>query len=912
MKKVFIGITRRSARRISNHSFSNKLVINSNNLYSFQSSSKLYSRNDNEDEEKEENDMVDEDDTEVVNAEEDEVEKPNIKTLTPKNTTTTPFNPRSNNALQVLNALSVSMPSKQSSLWEVEEIPDEIPIIPVFQKPPCPNYIHTMLFQDSGYHKHLSQLKKKEALVGLFMMRVEKNTPKSSDDLYRHGVLARVVYTSNPNSNNPNSDKVAMFTTMNRIKILKDASDSETKQIRAKIEVVKEEPQVHDMIAQAAHNEMHRMLSELSKVNESYPSLFNTYMGLNPSNNSDLSRIADTAFFLQTVSAESQQELLSLSRIDDRVQHSLALLKQELETVRVQNKIQFHLEERYQDSQRKYFLTEQLKIIQKELGHDTDDRTQIIEKCEALLAERNLHENVVKAIREEIDKFKSMEKQSSDYGNTRNYLEWMTNLPWDIFTEENYDLKDAEVILNEDHYGIKKVKERILEFLAVGKLKGNVQGKILCFVGAPGVGKTSIGKSIARACGREYFRMSVGGVYDTSEIKGHRRTYIGSIPGKFVSILKKASSMNPLILIDEIDKIGRSSHHGDPSAALLEALDPEQNNEFQDHYLDVPIDLSKILFICTANTLDTISPPLLDRMEVVDLSGYIIEEKLQIAKQYLIPRVLDDSGLKDQKIELPDSVLLKLISDYCRESGVRNLKHKIEQLIRKLAFKYATTDEIPEVSVENLDTFLGKPRFTNERYYSNTPVGVTMGLAYTTMGGSVLYIETLAEKTNDSKSPPRLIHTGKMGEVMKESAGISYTVAKHFLSNKLNNSFLQEHNVHLHIPEGATPKDGPSAGITMVTSLLSLALNTPVKPNLSMTGEVTLTGKVLGIGGVKEKIISAKRAGVVEVILPVDNKRDWDEIEPEVKKDLDVHFVNYYDEVATIAFPEACKELSQQ
>lgn len=478
------------------------------------------------------------------------------------------------------------------------------------------------------------------------------------------------------------------------------------------------------------------------------------------------------------------------------------------------------------------------------------------------------------------------------------------------------DIEAASSILNEEHYGLEDVKERILEFIAIAKMKGSVSGKILCLVGPPGVGKTSIGKSIARALGREYFRFSVGGLVDVAEIKGHRRTYVGAMPGKVVQALKKVQTENPLILVDEIDKIGRG-HQGDPSSALLELLDPEQNASFLDHYLDLPLDLSKVLFMCTANQTDTIPPPLLDRMEVINLSGYVAQEKIEIAKKYLIPQARSFAGISETQVEIKDSALEVLIRQYCRESGVRSLKKKIEKIFRKAALKLVRLGSGPEgqktpnspaitVQESNLSEFVGNAIFTSDRLYDTPllPKGVCTGMAWTSMGGTILYIETILERSLASKSDKNtagLIKTGQLSDVMKESSSIAYSYAKAFVAENFpTNSFFDTASLHLHVPDGATPKDGPSAGCTMTSSLLSQALNVPIPSDIAMTGEITLMGKILRIGGVKEKTIAAKRSGIKKLILPKSNEADWNELPQYIRDGLEVHFVDNYAQIAEI------------
>lgn len=603
---------------------------------------------------------------------------------------------------------------------------------------------------------------------------------------------------------------------------------------------------------------------------------------------------------------EELQELLVQDDPEKILRMSKEILKNSLETKMHQQNIKTTLELEIPRELKKKLLMEELNAIEKELGLKNDEKTTLIEKLNQKLIGKTLSETAKNVFEEEINKLRTLEISSAEYNVTRNYLEWLCTLPWGLNQKEVFDVNSAEKILDEDHYGMKKIKERILEFVAVGKMKNTVQGKIILLVGPPGTGKTSIGKSIARALGREFFRFSVGGLSETGEIKGHRRTYIGAMPGKIIQILKLAKSLNPIIMIDEIDKLGRGNYHGDPGSALLEVLDPEQNNAFLDHYLDIPFDLSKVLFICTANSEDTIPRPLLDRMEKLTLSGYILEEKMNIAKQYLIPKIIKEVGIK--KIKLSDQVLEKLIREYCREAGVRNLEKHLEQIARKIALIHAQDETLKPIDAIMLEKMIGLPHFTTDRYYEETPIGVTMGLAWTEMGGSTLYIETKVVPTKENSNASLMLTTGKMGETMKESSTISYTFAKNFLLRKFpDNQFFKENSIHLHVPEGATPKDGPSAGVTMVTSLLSLALNQPVKKDLAMTGEISLTGLVLEIGGVKEKTIAARRSGAKELIFPHQNKKNWNELEKEIQEGLKVHFVKDYSEVFDIAFEKTNK-----
>lgn len=514
----------------------------------------------------------------------------------------------------------------------------------------------------------------------------------------------------------------------------------------------------------------------------------------------------------------------------------------------------------------------------------------------------------METIQEEMDKLQTLDSASAEYSVCRNYVDWLTIVPWGLFSKERHDLVKAEAILQKDHYGLEEIKQRILELISVGKLTGGLKGSIICLVGPPGVGKTSIGKSIARALNRKFFRFSVGGMRDEAEIKGHRRTYIGAMPGKLVQALKLNQTMNPVIMIDEVDKMGMS-YHGDPAAALLEVLDPEQNNDFLDHYLDVRLDLSNVLFIVTANMTDTISEPLLDRMEVLRLSGYIMEEKIQIAKKYLLPRARKQMGLGADDVTFTLDALRTIINGYAREAGVRSLENHIKKILRKVALevvkgreKGRRKTEIKHVITKlNLTEYLGKPLFLSDRFYARTPVGVATGLAWTSHGGATLYIEAIkvaAERTD-------MTLTGQAGDVMKESSQIAWSYLHSAIYKYApGHTFFEKSQVHIHIPEGATPKDGPSAGITMVAALLSLVLDTPILDNLGMTGEITLTGRILGVGGLREKLIAARRSGLDALIFPKDNQRDYDELPPYLKKGLEVHFVDHFDEVFRIAFPE--------
>ncbi|KAG1495392.1 hypothetical protein G6F47_008105 [Rhizopus delemar] len=656
------------------------------------------------------------------------------------------------------------------------------------------------------------------------------------------------------------------------------------------------------------------------------------------------SKLADFAAAVSAGEASELQEVLETLPVEERLQKALIVLKKELMNAQLQNKISKDVESKIAKRQREYYLMEQLKGIKKELGLESDGKDKLVEGFKEKVSKLAMPETVKKVFDEEINKLAHLEPAASEFNVTRNYLDWITQIPWGKISHENYNIARATQVLDEDHYGLKDVKDRILEFIAVGKLRGTMQGKILCLSGPPGVGKTSIGKSIARALDREFFRFSVGGLTDVAEIKGHRRTYVGAMPGKVIQALKKVQTENPLILIDEIDKVGRG-HQGDPSSALLELLDPEQNNGFLDHYMDVPVDLSKVLFVCTANVLDTIPGPLLDRMEVIQLSGYIAEEKAAIASRYLTPAAKVSAGLEHINVNLTEDAIDTLIKNYCRESGVRNLKKHIDKVFRKAALKVVqeagednkaddskemnadvskekgvvkeesvkplpiSSDIKFEINSENLKDYVGPQVYQAERLYEQAPPGVVMGLAWTSMGGSSLYIESVLESSLNTKSTPQLSKTGQLGDVMKESTSIAYTYAKSLVATRFpGNKFFEKAKVHLHCPAGAVPKDGPSAGITMATSLLSLAFNKPVSSNIAMTGELTVTGKVLKIGGLKEKTIAAKRSKVNTILFPKDNQADWDELPEYIKEDMTGIPCDTYQDVFKVIFPDVTED----
>lgn len=729
-------------------------------------------------------------------------------------------------------------------------------------------------------------------------------------------------------------------------------------------------------VINALTSEILKVFKEISQLNNMFREQIATFSASIQSATTNIfeepARLADFAAAVAAGEEDELQAILASLDIKQRLEKSLLVLKKELMNAELQNKISKDVETKIQKRQREYYLMEQLKGIKRELGID-DGRDKLLETYRNRVEKLNLPDNVKKVFEEEMSKMTTLETSMSEFNVIRNYLDILTTLPWGITSKEQYSINNAIKILDEDHYGMKDVKDRILEFIAVGKLLGKVDGKIICFVGPPGVGKTSIGKSIARALNRKFFRFSVGGMSDVSEIKGHRRTYIGALPGRIVQAFKKCQTQNPLILIDEVDKIGHGGVHGDPSAALLEVLDPEQNSSFLDNYLDTPIDLSKVLFVCTANTLDTIPRPLLDRMEVIELTGYVAEDKVKIAEQYLIPSAKKASGLNKANVSMTEEAIRSLMKSYCRESGVRNLKKHIQKIYRKAALnvvkqlsfedtelpnvdpksKADETDgsnvressttvpesqgrvdleptKVPEessdeaaqdnefdvpddiqltIGAQNLKDFVGPPVYISDRLYETTPPGVVMGLAWTSAGGCSLYVESVLEQPLRHCDHPHLEITGQLGDVMKESSRLAYSFAKmHLAKNFPENRFFEKAAIHLHCPEGAVPKDGPSAGVTMATSFLSLALDTPLDPTVAMTGELTLTGKVLRIGGLREKAVAAKRSGAKTIIFPRDNINDWEELPENVKEGLEPIPADWYSDIFDRLFPSCTQE----
>lgn len=636
-------------------------------------------------------------------------------------------------------------------------------------------------------------------------------------------------------------------------------------------------------------------LKELVPLNPLYSEELKFF--LNRFDPNEPSQLTDFAASVTTATRDTLQEVLETVHLKRRMEKVLVMIKKELEVALLQKDIHDQVEETLSEHQRRFFLREQLKAIQKELGIAKDDKTADVERFEKNISNKEVPEIAKAKYQEELDKLSILESGSPEYAVTRNYLEVFSKLPWSIHTQDNLKLRSAKQALDNEHAGLQDVKQRFIEFLALGALKGEISGSILLLVGPPGVGKTSIGRSIAQAINRRFYRFSVGGMRDEAEIKGHRRTYIGAMPGKIIQALTETESSNPVIMLDEIDKIG-SSYQGDPSSALLEVLDPEQNNQFLDHYLDTRYDLSKVLFICTANQMDTIPRPLLDRMEIIRLSGYILEEKIDIAKKHLWPKLLKNAGVTKSKIALSDSALKAIIDGYARESGVRNLEKLLAKIVRKCAVELINkkTKKIT-ISKNNISLYLGMPIFTPDSRLNG--IGICTGLAWTSMGGATLSIE-VAQVHGNARG---FKLTGQIGDVMKESSDIAYSyIASHLEHYGANKNSLDKNFIHMHVPEGATPKDGPSAGITMASAILSLLLNKKVKAKFAMTGELTLSGAVLAVGGIREKLIAAKREGIKNIILPHSVEPNFNQLPAHVKQGLNIHFVKQYDEVFKLLF----------
>lgn len=791
----------------------------------------------------------------------------------------------------------------------LETLPSQVYVIPVYGRPFIPGQILPVQIASKPWHKTIDQvLKTTHKTLALFCIPTNEDGPVvqtnllNSDDVIKNipktGCLIRILHArSNDSDIQFIAEGIARVNVSNLIPSQKPPyfADVTYPEDLNTSKATKIELKAHSMAIMNG-------IKELIPLNPMYSEEIKQYTAkFNPNHPSVL---ADCAAGITTATGIELQKVLDTYDVLERLKASYELIEKEVQVAKLQSDIKTSVDEKVQKRQRDYYLNEQLKEIKKELGLSVDDKTVDVQKFEEKMAKLKPTAEVKEKFEEEIAKLKVLEQGSPEYAITRNHLEWITNIPWGIYTPETLDIKNTRKVLDEDHDAIVDVKERIVEFVAVGSKKGEVNGSIILFVGPPGVGKTSVGKSIARALNRPFYRFSVGGLHDEAEIKGHRRTYIGAMPGKLIQALKQSKCMNPVIMLDEIDKI-TNSHIGDPSAALLEALDPEQNVDFLDHYMDVRVDLSKCLFICTANSTDGIPAPLLDRMDVISLSGYLSDEKLLIAKHHLIPKIIQKAGLTRSAIKISDSAVKHIIEDYAREAGVRHLEKLISKLVRKSVVKMIDENlESISIKPEDLHEYLKSPLFREDEHLKG--VGIATGLAWTSMGGATIPIEAIT--LNNLGAALNL--TGSLGDVMKESANLAYSyivshIAKYDAKKK---HYFDKAKIHLHVPEGATPKDGPSAGITMATALLSLALNKAPLKGYAMTGELTLTGKVLAIGGIREKSLAAKRLKIKKLICPKANECDVNDLPDFVKKGIEYNFVETYDDVAKILFPSLFQE----
>lgn len=772
-----------------------------------------------------------------------------------------------------------------------QQLPDKVYVIPIHNRPFFPAQVLPVIVNEDPWAETLDLVAKSpDHCLALFFMDNPPEDHRHFDTsaLPQYGTLVKVHHASRENGK---LQFVAQGLTRVRIRTwLKHHRPP----YLVEVEYPRQPAEPTDEV-KAYGMALINAIKELLPLNPLYSEELKNY--LNRFSPNDPSPLTDFAAALTSATGSQLQEVLDCVPMLKRMEKVLPMLRKEVEVARLQNEISAEVNRQIGEHQREFFLKEQLKVIQQELGLTKDDRSADLEQFEQRLEGKTLPDQARKRIDEEMGKLAILETGSPEYAVTRNYLDWATALPWGVYGKDKLDLKHARKVLDQHHAGLDDIKERILEFLAVGAWKGEISGSIVLLVGPPGVGKTSIGKSIAESLGRPFYRFSVGGMRDEAEIKGHRRTYIGAQPGKLVQALKDVEVMNPVIMLDEIDKMGQS-YQGDPASALLETLDPEQNVDFLDHYLDLRLDLSKVLFVCTANTLDSIPGPLLDRMEVIRLSGYITEEKLAIAKRHLWPKQLEKAGVAKTSLGISDSALRTVIEGYAREAGVRQLEKQLGKLVRKAVVKLLESPDAKlKIGTKDLEAALGMPVFRSEQVLAGK--GVITGLAWTSMGGATLPIE--ATRIHTLNRGFKL--TGKLGEVMKESAEIAYS----YVSSNLKQfggdpGFFNEAFIHLHVPEGATPKDGPSAGITMASALLSLARDQAPKKGVAMTGELTLTGQVLPIGGVREKVIAARRQKIFELILPEPNRGDYEELPDYLREGLTVHFAKRFADVAKVLF----------
>jgi ATP-dependent Lon protease len=777
------------------------------------------------------------------------------------------------------------MSTPQAIVPADQVLPARLTIIPLMGRPIFPGIFTPIMITQQRDIEIVEEAMTGDSMIGLVLLKEEDIENPTAEDLFEVGTVARIVRKINL----PDGGLNIFISTLKRFRI--------QKVLQAEHPIVAAAEYLEDDFESVDEDEMkaltRSLIQETKQISENNP-LFSEEMRLNMVNIDNPGKIADFISSILNMGRREQQTILETLDVRERIEKVLVHIKKEQELMRIQKRIQEQINEKIEKSQREYFLKEQLKAIKEELGMPADAKQSEYQRFKEAIEKLPLPDNVREPVEQELEKFSLTEPSSSEFQVTRNYLDTIVNLPWDDPPQEEIDMGKAQEILDADHYGLEDVKNRITEFLAVRKLKKDFKGSILCLVGPPGVGKTSVGKSIARALGKEFFRFSVGGMRDEAEIKGHRRTYVGAMPGKIIQGLKNVKTKNPVFMIDEIDKLG-VSYQGDPASALLEVLDPEQNVEFRDNYLDLPFDISNVLFITTANTMDTIPAPLLDRMEVLRLSGYIDEEKIAIARKYLIPKSIERAGLKKKDVRYTKKALSEIADGYAREAGVRNFEKSLDKIHRKLARKLVLEEGSSpfKIEPESLDELLGKPFFREDVRKKISRPGMAMGLAWTPVGGDTLVVEAVS---NPGKATFKL--TGQLGEVMQESASIAYTYIRHIAGrHHIDPEYFERNQIHVHVPAGATPKDGPSAGITMAAALLSLVTGKTVKPTRAMTGELSLVGTVLPIGGLKEKVIAARRNGIKEIIFPAENQKDLAEIPEHVRKGITFHPVETMDEV---------------
>ncbi len=783
-----------------------------------------------------------------------------------------------------------------SKLFEVET-DKEIPILATRNLVLFPGIVMPILIGRAASLKLAEKLRDhQEITIGIFCQRNYDIEYPLQDDLFEYGVYAKAVRVLELPGNTSNVSLIVQC--LGRCKLKKITKLSPY--IMGLVDPAPENiPASDDEVFNTAVDDLRNTAMEYIKMNDDLPDE-SQFALQNISNNLIVSNLICSNVQFEI---EEKYKLLTESNLLDRVFGMLKILHREIQLLELKQNIRSKTREDLDEQQREYFLQQQIKNIKEELGtgEGSPERKELIEQAQ----EKEWSDEVRKTFVKELDKLDLLNPQGPEYSVQVNYLQTFVSLPWGEYTVDDLNLKRAQRILNRDHYGMEKVKERILEYIAVLSLRGDLKSPIICLYGPPGVGKTSLGKSIAESMGRKYVRISLGGLHDEAEIRGHRRTYIGAMPGRIIKSIQKAGSSNPVFILDEIDKVTQNTHNGDPASALLEVLDPEQNNAFHDNYLDVDYDLSKVMFIATANDLNTIPRPLLDRMEIIEVSGYITEEKIEIAKRHLIPRELDNTGLNtlEKKPSFNKAAIEKIIEQYTRESGVRQLEKQINKAFRKIAFKKELYGTIPydKITPDKIEGLLGKPPFYRDIYQGNEYAGVVTGLAWTSVGGEILFIETSLSKGKTGK----LTLTGNLGEVMKESAVIALEYVKaHIKKLGVDYRVFDQWNIHIHVPEGATPKDGPSAGITIATSIASALTQRKVRKNTAMTGEITLRGKVLPVGGIKEKILAAKRAGITDIVMCKDNKKDIEEIPEVYLKGVEFHYVENIQDVWDFALTD--------